>query len=381
MRDEARHLSVRLLDEAAREIRQDRHGTSPPVARMLEVLEGRLFDPELDVAALLRWSGQRDKNMLTRFAAEVGRTPGTYISEKRLALAARLLRETQLKVWEIATEVGYASSHSFGRAFKIWSGDTAIAYRKAAATDEPEPQPENEPFDDDVLSRREIRRAIAGDLTAENAEALSDRLFGLGDLVRANYSDLSPPPESSRSTEQRMADELWRWIEPLPYSVQLRAVESQAPAYQTPVLFHHLCTVSIQAEEPHRAVRRSHLALACLSALYDRVDRENRFLLARALAVAGYAQSRAQDLDKAAVYLRLAREILDLDGEDAHPLVVAELRLYRGNLALARGDSATADDLLSRGIDLLHRVAEVVLEPMEDEAEEPSPEPSGGAAS
>ncbi len=156
---------------------------SPAKAQLLAVIEERLLDPDLDVNDLLRACGQRDKNVSTRFAAELGPTPKAYIIDIRMELGGRMLTGSTLQAWRIGAQVGYLDPSAFGRAFKKWCGKSPGEFRKGAR--EPAAEPTAAPGE--LVSRQEIRRAVAGDLDREQAEALAGRLYGLGDMVAAGY--------------------------------------------------------------------------------------------------------------------------------------------------------------------------------------------------
>lgn len=55
-----------------------------------------------------------------------------YLTKKRLEMAKKLLKNTNLKSYEIATEVGYNESRYFNQLFKKHVGCTPIEYRKKA---------------------------------------------------------------------------------------------------------------------------------------------------------------------------------------------------------------------------------------------------------
>jgi AraC-like DNA-binding protein len=54
------------------------------------------------------------------------------IDETRRQLAVRDLTQTARPITEIAYQLGFASSQSFQRAFRRWTGTTASAYRAGA---------------------------------------------------------------------------------------------------------------------------------------------------------------------------------------------------------------------------------------------------------
>lgn len=71
------------------------------------------------------------------FTTALGTTPMRYLTQWRMQRAGYLLRQTELEIQEIATAVGYASTHAFGRAFRRTYSASPRQYREAA----PVPQP------------------------------------------------------------------------------------------------------------------------------------------------------------------------------------------------------------------------------------------------
>ena len=65
------------------------------------------------------------------FSASVGEPPHSYLTRWRMGIAAQLLEETDLRLSEIASRVGYRSEFSFSRAFKLARGVSPIHYRGA----------------------------------------------------------------------------------------------------------------------------------------------------------------------------------------------------------------------------------------------------------
>ena len=64
------------------------------------------------------------------FCASVGEPPHQYLTRWRMGIAAQLLEETELRLSEIASRVGYRSEFSFSRAFKAARGISPIQYRR-----------------------------------------------------------------------------------------------------------------------------------------------------------------------------------------------------------------------------------------------------------
>jgi AraC-like DNA-binding protein len=65
------------------------------------------------------------------FCASVGEPPHQYLTRWRMGIAAQLLEETELRLGEIASRVGYRSAFSFSRAFKLARGISPIQYRRS----------------------------------------------------------------------------------------------------------------------------------------------------------------------------------------------------------------------------------------------------------
>jgi AraC-like DNA-binding protein len=70
------------------------------------------------VAKLARLARMSRASFARRFTQRVGTTPLAYVAARRLDLAARLLRDTDQPLGEIAAAVGYESEFALSRAFK-----------------------------------------------------------------------------------------------------------------------------------------------------------------------------------------------------------------------------------------------------------------------
>ncbi len=333
-RDEVQALSHQIAEETLQRIRKDRKRASVRVGQLLRVIEEKLLDADLQVESLRRWCGANDKNVSTQFKTELGLAPWAYITQCRMEIAGRMLAASDYEIWRIGLAVGYVSGHSFGRAFKTWSGQSPKKFRaQARAGTIPASQL---PMPGEPLSRKDIRRALAGELATDEAEALVDRLDTVRDRIAGNYSNVSPPIPAPASIEPIMAENLWRWIEPLPYEVQKAAIKSQAPAFRTPALMHVLCTQSVDAEEPAVAVERAGLVLLCMHPVAESLGKKSGNWLARAHIITAHACRRADLLDVAEEAFNVAGRLLDFLEDEAHPIIVLELFLYQTHLEIAR---------------------------------------------
>jgi len=66
-----------------------------------------------------------------RFVRFLGQPPMQYLAQWRMQLAARWLRDTDVKVLEVALEVGYENETAFARAFRRATGESPGAWRRA----------------------------------------------------------------------------------------------------------------------------------------------------------------------------------------------------------------------------------------------------------
>jgi len=70
---------------------------------------------------------------LQRRLTQSGITFWAMVEQSRFEIAGALLRDTDLKVQEIATRLGYSSPGGFSRAFARWAGCSPSSFRAAPA--------------------------------------------------------------------------------------------------------------------------------------------------------------------------------------------------------------------------------------------------------
>ncbi|MFF0434163.1 AraC family transcriptional regulator [Streptomyces sp. NPDC004327] len=100
----------------------------PVVGRTLRLLENDLARP-WTVAGLADEAGVSRAALARRFADLVGEPPMAYLTGRRIARAAELLRRTESTVESIARQVGYSSAFALSAAFKRVHGVSPQEHR------------------------------------------------------------------------------------------------------------------------------------------------------------------------------------------------------------------------------------------------------------
>lgn len=82
------------------------------------------------VETLARVAGMSRATFARRFNDVVGEPPLSYLTAWRMIVAAKLLRERDASVAQVAKDVGYDSAFAFSRAFKRHSGSAPSISRR-----------------------------------------------------------------------------------------------------------------------------------------------------------------------------------------------------------------------------------------------------------
>jgi len=108
----------------------------PAVGRVLALLHERP-DAPWTLERLADDAAMSRSTLHERFVHFIGQPPMQYLSQWRMQVAARLLRDTKSKVLEVAFAVGYESEAAFSRAFKRAVGVAPGAWRSGAGSGAP----------------------------------------------------------------------------------------------------------------------------------------------------------------------------------------------------------------------------------------------------
>jgi transcriptional regulator GlxA family with amidase domain len=103
------------------------------LVRAIRFIEANLFE-ELKLEDIAKRSGASVSTLLRRFKEEVHTTPYTYIKNRRLEEAHRLLANSDHAVSDVAILVGYENFGAFSEAFKEKFGHAPSKLRNQRET-------------------------------------------------------------------------------------------------------------------------------------------------------------------------------------------------------------------------------------------------------
>ncbi|MBX2883814.1 MAG: AraC family transcriptional regulator [Granulosicoccus sp.] len=104
----------------------------PLVGRALALLHADLTTP-WTVQDLADQLGASRSTLADHFSRVMGMPPMQYLAQWRIQVAANRLRESQDKIYAIASAVGYRSEEAFSRAFKRVTGVAPATWRKVGS--------------------------------------------------------------------------------------------------------------------------------------------------------------------------------------------------------------------------------------------------------
>jgi AraC-like DNA-binding protein len=104
-----------------------------PALNLMHTEPGKPWNlPELAHAAAMSRT-----SFAERFRTVAGQPPLTYLSRWRMLLAQRALRDRDVRIASLASELGYASESAFSTAFKREVGESPLRYRHRARDESP----------------------------------------------------------------------------------------------------------------------------------------------------------------------------------------------------------------------------------------------------
>ena len=100
------------------------------VAMALRFIWDHFCEP-IQAADVVAATNMSYRGLSLAFEKYLGRTIGAEIARKRIEESQRLLRETDLKAWQIAQQSGFSGLEHLSRAFKRFVGQPPSVYRRA----------------------------------------------------------------------------------------------------------------------------------------------------------------------------------------------------------------------------------------------------------
>src|SRR5262249_36745431 len=100
------------------------------IGRLMAWIEENLCE-NLSLPALARKAAMSVRTLSRNFRAQVGMTPGEWISLARVRNAQRLLETTRIDVEQVAAECGFGSASVLRQHFADVVGTSPVAYRRA----------------------------------------------------------------------------------------------------------------------------------------------------------------------------------------------------------------------------------------------------------
>lgn len=99
--------------------------------KLNKIINQHLDDQSLNVVSLSSMMAMDRTNLYRKMQSVLGTSPSTYIKEARLSAAARLLKETDIPIADIALKTGFSSTKYFSSTFKEKYGDLPSKFRSS----------------------------------------------------------------------------------------------------------------------------------------------------------------------------------------------------------------------------------------------------------
>lgn len=136
---QAQGLLLEVLGEAAEGLNRARAGSTVEARTKAKLLLLQSYIREhyaenVRHSDLEQAAGLSRNYIIVQFKREFGRTPMQYLTWVRIQKARELALQTNLSVSEIASQVGYADVHTFGKMFKKKTGTSLSQFCSALVT-------------------------------------------------------------------------------------------------------------------------------------------------------------------------------------------------------------------------------------------------------
>lgn len=106
------------------------------LSRYIEIVKANISNPELDVSVIYEALGMSRTNFYRKVKTTTGLSPIELIKNIRLEAGAKLLKESDMNVSEIAQHIGFSSRSYFARSFKAVYGMSPTEYQGTVSQNE-----------------------------------------------------------------------------------------------------------------------------------------------------------------------------------------------------------------------------------------------------
>ncbi len=345
-----------LLERAAEEVRprieSDQQRVSDDLKPALGYIAEKLLAGGFTIAGLREATGL-DHARNRSFREQLGALPRDYCGARRMDAAHWLVRETDLKLWQIADLLGYSQSFAFTRAFQKHTGQTPTELREGAP---PVAERAACSAQEEVSWKLWVGTNAAAVEPEEARRVIGWRHLQVspGELAQASKAVLF----SVEAPQQQgpMAEALWRRLQTLPLADQRDLVSGTA--FHTPALFHLLGKKSLEAGRTNRrrGIFLARLALVSIEASRGPLGEAYHDLRALGWARLGNAwllanrhREAEESFTRALAAWGAERQIVDRRAE-------AEILWLKGNLRQYQRRFCESLELVNRATALCHVV-------------------------
>lgn len=318
------------------------------VRELLRKIRKNLFDAEFDVNALHGGGVGYSGSEAATFHREMGESSWDYITKARLETAMRLVRDTALRVEDIAALVGYWERGVFSKAFKRWTGLTPEGFRRRWS--DVEAKAGRPPEDIHTVKFLEDRRR--GQFEAPRARgvlAFLEAVDGVaGEGLSAAEDRLESGLDDQLIANQELAGFVWEWLAKMPSEYQHWLV-GEVIYLNSSDFFRLLLRKcdEVGRNDPRQGLELAVLALEHLECSGDGFAGSVESLRALGLGWLAAAHRRLNDYSSAARNFAYAWESWELERDQQ---VEAELCTLEGTFYMFQRRYDEALRLLSRAI-------------------------------
>lgn len=132
VRNYAREVIKRAIELRDRESTRQQHVL---LKQAIDFIDANYSDPSISLDKVAKNVNISPNYLSAIFSQEVGQTLTEYITSRRISEAKSMLRNTDMRLNEIAVAVGYKDPHYFSFVFKKVSGRTPSEYRRGTGSE------------------------------------------------------------------------------------------------------------------------------------------------------------------------------------------------------------------------------------------------------